>query len=261
MLGQRSSLGITLAVWKALFLREALSRLFASRAAWAWVLTEPVFHVAYLMFLFTAIRVQKVGGISTPLWIMVGMLGFFMFRRTGSRVQRAVLENRALFVYRQVKPIDAVLVRSGLEGFLMVVVAVLLFAGAALVGMDVRPADPGLVLMAFAGLWLVGLGFGLLVSVVSELASEAGQVINLIMKPMYLISGIVFPLSMVPLPYREWLMLNPVAHGLEAARLGFASYYHPAPELSMSYLYGWALVGIFFGLALHRRFALKLVAQ
>jgi capsular polysaccharide transport system permease protein len=56
-------------------------------------------------------------------------------------------------------------------------------------------------------------------------------------------------------------LFNPIAHGLEAARLGFAAHYHAVPELSLGYLYGFALVSVFFGLALHRRFALRLITQ
>lgn len=257
----RPSLLVAYSVWRALFLREALARLFSSRAAWVWVFTEPLFHVAYLMFIFTAVRVRTVGGIDTAIWIMLGLLGFFMFRRTGSQLQNAVSSNQALFAYRQVKPVDAVLVRAGLEGFLMVVIAFLMLAGAALVGFNVMPADPITMLVAFFGLWLVGLGFGLLASVLTELVGEMGQIIKLIMKPMYLISGVVFPLGLVPQPYREWLMLNPVAHGLEALRLGFAPYYYAVPELSLAYMYGFALVTIFLGLALHWRFAQFLAAK
>jgi capsular polysaccharide transport system permease protein len=56
-------------------------------------------------------------------------------------------------------------------------------------------------------------------------------------------------------------MLNPVAQGLEAARFGFSLNYHPVAELSIAYIYEFALVSIFLGLALHRRFALRLVTQ
>jgi capsular polysaccharide transport system permease protein len=90
---------------------------------------------------------------------------------------------------------------------------------------------------------------------------EVGRLVNFVMMPLYLISGVMLPLSAVPLPYRDWLMFNPVAHGLEAARLGFSPYYHAVPELSISYIYGFALVSIFLGLALHRRFALRLERQ
>lgn len=257
----RTSTAITLSVWKALFLREALIRLFASRALWFWLLAEPVFHVAVMIVIFTGIRVRTVGGIDTAVWLMIGMLAFFMFRRTGTQVMNAVNANQALFAYRQVKPVDTVLVRGGLEGLLMAIIAPILLLGAALFGHSVVPADPLTVFGAFFGLWLAGMGFGLVSSVACELVPELGRVINLVMIPLYFISGVLFPLSTVPQPYRNWLLLNPVAHGLESARLGFAPHYHAVPELNLAYLYGFALVGIFLGLTLHRRFALRLTTQ
>ena len=257
----RTSLAITLSVWKALFLREALSRLFSGRATWFWLLAEPVFHVGYLVFIFTVIRVRTVGGIDTTVWLITGILAFFMFRRTGIQVMNAISANQALFTYRQVKPVDTLLVRGGLEGLLIIVIASILLGAAALFGHSVVPADPLAVLEAFFGLWLVGMGFGLMTSVAVELVPELGQVIKLVMRPMYVVSGVIFPISAVPQPYRDWFMLNPVAHGLEAVRLGFAPHYHAVPELSIAYIYGFALVSIFLGLALHRRFALRLVTQ
>lgn len=257
----RTPATITLSVWKALFLREALSRLFSGRAVWFWLLAEPVFHVSYMLVIFTAIRITSVGGIDTVIWLMVGMLAFFMFRNTGTQVMNAISANRALFTYRQVTPVDTTLVRGGLEGTLLIFIAGILLGGAALFGHSVVPADPLAVLEAFFGLWLVGMGFGLVASVAGELVPELRRIIEFVMMPLYMISGVIFPISVVPPPYREWLMLNPVAHGLEAARLGFAPHYHAVPELSIAYLYGFALVSVFLGLALHRRFALRLVTQ
>jgi capsular polysaccharide transport system permease protein len=254
-------MAITLSVWKALFLRETLSRLFSGRASWFWLLAEPVFHIIYLVLVFTVIRVRTVGGIDTTVWLITGMLAFFMFRRTGIQVMNAISANQALFTYRQVKPVDTLLVRGGLEGLLMILIVSILLGAAALFGHSVVPADPLAVLEAFFGLWLVGMGFGLVTSVASELVPELGRVINFVMMPMFILSGVIFPLSALPQPYRDWLLLNPVAHGLEAVRLGFAPHYHAVPELSIAYIYGFALVSIFLGLALHRRFALRLVTQ
>lgn len=257
----RSPTQITWAVWQALFLREALTRISSGRAAWFWLLAEPVFHISYMVLIFAGLRMRSVGGIDGVVWIIVGMVGFFTFRRTGTQAGNGVNANRSLFTYRQVLPVDAVLVRGALEGFLMVLVTAVLLAGAALSGHDVMPDNPLAVMEAWLALWLFGLGFGLVTSVLGELVPEFSKLLSFVMMPMYLISGVMFPVSSVPLPLREWLMLNPVAHGLEAIRLGFAPYYHAAPELSLSYLYGAALGSVFLGLALHRRFALKLVTQ
>lgn len=260
-MANRASAQVALSVWKALILREAIFRLFGSRAAWLWLLLEPVVHIVFLMFIFTVVRLRVVGGIETPIWLMLGLLAFFMFKRSATQSMQAVVANKALFAYRQVKPVDTVLSRAALEGFLMLLVAMVLFAGAGLFGLDITPADPLAVLQAFFGMWLIGLGFGLTGSVTTVLLPELGRIIVLAMTPLYFLSGVIFPITRVPLPYREWLMLNPLAHGLEAARLGFAPYYQAVPELSMSYFYGFALASIFFGLALHSRYALRLTTQ
>ena len=257
----RSSSVITMSVWRALFLREALARISSGRAAWFWLLAEPVLNIAYLLLIYTAIRVRTIGGIDTTVWLIVGMLAFFTFRRTATQVMNGISANQALFSYRQVKPIDTLLVRGALEAFLMSIVTVILLSGAALFGHAVLPADPLAVLEAFFGLWLIGVGFGLTTSVAIQLVPDLGKVIALVMMPLYILSGVMLPIASVPQPYRDWLLLNPVAHGLEAARLGFAPYYHAVPELSIAYLYQFALVAIFLGLALQRRFALKLVSQ
>lgn len=257
----RTPASVTIAVWKALFLREAVFRLFGSRAAWAWLLLEPAVHIIFLMFLFATVRMRVVGGIDTSVWIMVGLLAFFMFRRAGMQAMSAVGANQALFAYRQVKPVDTVLTRAGLEGFLMGVISIILFLGAALFGLTIVPADPLAVLEAFLGLWLMGLGFGLLSSIATELVPELGKIIAMLMTPMYILSGVILPLSSIPLPYREWLMYNPVAHGIEAARRGFAPLYQAVPETSIAYLYGAALVAVFLGLALHNHFATRLATK
>jgi len=257
----RAPLSVTLSVWRALFLREAVSRLAASRTAWLWLLLEPVVHVVFLMFLMEVVRLRVIGGIETAVWLMFGMLAYFMFRRTANQTMNALNANQALFVYRQVFPVDTVLVRAGLEGFMMVVITIILLIGASLVGFDVWPEDPLAVVEAFAGMWLVGLGFGLITSVGSALVPELGNMLGLMMTPLYFLSGVIFPLHSVPSPYLEWLMFNPIAHGVEAARIGLSPYYAPVPGVSVAYVFFFAIALLFLGLALHVRFATKLVTR
>jgi capsular polysaccharide transport system permease protein len=257
----RNALQITLAVWKALLLRESLARLFGRRAAWAWLLLEPLFHIGFMVLVFTVIRVRNVGGIETALWLVLGFMGFFMFRRSGTQGANAIGANRSLFAYRQVKPVDTVLVRCALEGLLMLCILLLVLTIAGLWGLPVWPHDPLAAIQYVLGLWCLGVGFALVVSVAQTLVDELGNVVDMAMMPMYLLSGVMFPLAAVPYPYREWLLLNPVAHGLEGLRLAFAPHYHAVPELSMAYLYAFALAVVFMGLALHVRYQNRLVAQ
>lgn len=248
-------------VWKAIFLREALVRLFGSRSAWVWMVLEPVVHVLWLIVIFSAVRVQHIGGIDSALWLTLGMLVFMTFKRTLVQVQNAVEANSALFTYRQVKPADVALVRAVFEGACMVVIAaVMLFIG----GLAGWLSWPGHFLGVVQGAvlaWLCAMGLGMVLGVLTKLMPETGRIVNFLLMPLMMISGVMFPLSMVGPPYLDWLLLNPLAHAIELARLGFAPYYHSVAGVSLHYLSGCALVSVFLGMAMFRRFQTRLVMQ
>lgn len=257
----RNPFTVSFAVWRAIFLREALDRLFDMRAAWFWLLAEPVMHIGFMAFIYAVIRVRTVGNADVMVWIMVGMLAFFLFRRTAVQVTHAVDSNKPLFVYRQVKPFDPAIARALLEMFVMAIVATVILTVAAVLGHDVLPSDPLLVMQAVFGLWLFGIGYGLVASVLMELIPEMEHVLKIAMMPLYLVSGVIWPLIVIPQPYRDMLMINPIAHGIELVRAGFFPYYHTVDNLSMAYLYACAVGSVFLGLALYRRFAVQLVMR
>lgn len=250
---------ITWTTWKALFLRTAVARVSASRLAAFWILFEPVAFTVLLMLAFTFLRVRHIGGISTAVWIMAGVLSFITFRRAASEAMNAIGRSRSLFTYPQVRPADPVVVNAALEGFVMVLVSIVLLAGATLVGFDVVPADPLAVIEAMAGMWIFGLGYGMVNSVALVVWPPLGAVLSfMLLRPLYLLSGVIIPVTVLPYPYRDWLMMNPLVHGLEMARLGFAPHYRVPPQISIGYLYLWAVVIVFLGLALQVRYRHRL---
>lgn len=259
--GYRSSASITASVWSALFLREAVSRISSGRFAWAWLFLEPVAYVAFIMFLYAMVRVRSIPGANATVWLLVGYVAFFTARNIYSRGMEAINANQALFVYRQVLPVDTVLVRAALESVLGLLVMMLVLLMASLLGFPVLPHDPLKVLLGFFGLCLCACGFGLMLAVGSELVAEVGKVAGMVMTPLSFFSGVMFPLAVMPVQYREWLFYNPFANGLELIRAGFFPYYHAAPEADLAYLYGFALVVVFLGLALQVRYAMRLRAQ
>lgn len=257
----RSALAVTLSAWKALFLREALTRLSAGRAAWLWLLLEPVAHLTILMVLFSTIRSRVMPGVEFALFLAIGVLGFDFFRSAALRSMAAISANAALFTYRQVKPVDAVLVRAFLEGVIKFFVGVVLLAGMALFGFDILPHDPLRVLVAFALLWGFGTGLGLMLSVGDTLIPEIGKVAKLVFTPLYFLSGVMYSPAMIPSALRQWLLLNPILHGVETLRGAFFFGYRLAAGVDLGYLAAFALGSLFLGLALHVRFATRIVAQ
>lgn len=255
----RSAWQVTWSVWRALFIRDAMNRLFSRRAAWVWVLAEPAIHMGFIIFIYTTVRIRTVGGIDVVVWLMVGFLGYFMFRRTLSLSMAAVQMAKVLFTYRQIKPVDAVLIRGATEGLLMLVITILILLAGALFKRSVFPEQPLLALTAMFALWYMGLGFGLLISIPRVLIKETENLVNLVLTPLYFISGILLSVDAVPMPYRSILIANPIAHAIDALRLGFSTTYQPFHEMSLFYCFAVGTVCTCLGLMLHRVYAHRLI--
>ena len=257
----RTSSLIAWTVWKALFLREAVARLSAKRAAWVWILLEPLAQLIFLNVLFGVVLQRLISGIDGGLFISTGVLGFSVARNTAMRLKDAIHANATLLTYRQVLPVDTVLVRAALEAVLFMVSALFLFTGLGLLGYQVIPHDFLQVMLAFGALWLAGIGLGLVLSVASQLIPDLGKVAGMVLGPLYFVSGVMYPASAIPPAYQSWFLLNPFVHGIETVRTGFFPQYHTIPGVSMGYLLGFAMFTVCLGLALHVRFATRLVAQ
>ncbi|WP_175815338.1 ABC transporter permease [Burkholderia diffusa] len=267
----RTPFEVTYSVWRAMFLREALDRLFEARAAWLWLLVEPIIYISIHAFGFETFSIHEVGGMSINMWIIAGFLGFLLWRRTWTQVLHGVDCNKAFFAYRQVKPFDAAIVRAGLELFLMVPVAIVIMAISIAAGHAITPdllnptwlpADPLLVMVSVLGLWLFGLGFGLITSVAMSFVHELDHIFKILYLPLYYLSGALFPIALfVPIPYQYIFVVNPVVNGIEMMRQGFMPDYHPLTGVSLECLYAWALGSLLVGLSLYKKFSRKLVMR
>jgi capsular polysaccharide transport system permease protein len=258
----RSSWQVTRSVWHAMFMREALARITAGRFAWFWMFVEPIAFVVIMVAVREMMgRIRLTTGAEFIPWLITGLLAFSLFRDAVLRSIGAVDANQGLFAYRQVSPVDPVLVRIAIEGLLQSAVFAILIVGVSLLGHDMVPSDPLGAIFVWASIWLLGLGGGLVASVAADLIPELGRAIRMMMLPMFMLSGAIIPLNMLPHHVQQYLMLNPALHGVEALRLAFFPYYKAMPGVDLLYLWSWALAMIVLGLALHVRFAMRMKAK
>lgn len=232
-----------------------------ARAAWIWILLEPATHIIFLMVVFGVVRHQVRQDANIEMFVLVGVWGFFLVRNIAQRGMEAINANQALFSYRQVQPVDTVLVRAAAEAFLYVIVGAVLLAALALLDIDVPPADPLRVMWSAFLLWAFGLGLGLMFSVIGTLMPGLGKTIRIVFTPLYFLSAVMYSVSSLPQPMRDVVLVNPITHGLEAMRGGWFAAYHGETHISLGYLAFWSLATIFLGLAMHMRYASRLTAQ
>ncbi|RRQ23807.1 ABC transporter permease [Guyparkeria sp. SCN-R1] len=254
---------VTRSVWSALFVREFLARLMADRLAWFWMIVEPIAFVAIMI----AVRVVVLGhdaqiaGAEFVPWMITGLLGFFLFRENMQRPIGAIEANQGLFAYRQVKPVDTVLVRCYLEGMTRSVIFLLFIAVGALIQLDLLPDRPVMAMAGWMSLWALGIGAGLTLSALSALVPEISKLVRIVSLPLLILSNVIAPLHLLPHDLLVYLMYNPIVHGIEYMRVGFFPYYEPLPGTDITYLWYWALGLIALGLMLHLRFELRLKAK
>jgi capsular polysaccharide transport system permease protein len=257
----RTPFQVTWGTWKALFLRECVSRLSRERLAVVWLIVEPLAHLAILMAIRVVVRQRNFAGADPLLFYSLGVMAFFLPRNMILRSFDAVGQSSQLYAHRQIKPIDAVLARAAVEGVLAAVLFILVLAGLALLGVHVTPKDPLGVLMALGVLWMAGLGMGLVNSVIGELLPILARILRVLLGPLYILSGVMFPAALLPHPWRDYLLYNPLLHGLESLRTAYIAGYHAPAEVNLGYPFGFAVLAIFFGLALHLRFQGALIAK
>ena len=262
MLKARSPWQVTRAVWYAMFMREFVARVMADRLAWFWMLAEPIAFVAVMV----AIRSVLMGGTNFIInadfipWMIVGLLGFFLFRENMMRSLAAVSMSKALYAFRQVKPIDSVFVRCALEGLLKSFIFLLFVVGASLLEIPMIPDLPLEAMFAWFSLWCLGFGAGLTLSVLAALVNEVGIIVRIISLPLLIVSGAIIPITMLPHYMHSLILLNPIVHGLEILRLGFFQHYYTIPGISLTYLWYWSFASILLGLMLHKHFEMRLKA-
>ena len=258
----RSPWQVTHSVWHALFLREAISRTMADRMGWFWMIAEPIAFVVIMVGIRSFIRGERfiINAEFVP-WLIIGLMGFFLVREGMLRGMGAIESNSSLFAYRQVLPIDPVVVRCFLEGMLRSVVMLFFIIGGLMLGFDMQPDNALMALFMWISLWCLGLGLGLVTSVSGTLIPETAKVIRMLSLPLLLLSGVIFPIHKLPHWLLEYLMLNPIPHGLELLRQAFFERYHTIPGTSLLYFWLFTLSLIALGLLLQLRYANKLKAN
>ena len=263
MLSTRTPWQVTRSVWHAMFIREALARTMADRMAWFWMLFEPIAMIVVMVAIRTVVlgRMRSIDGADFIPWMITGLFGFFLVRENMMRPIGAIDANKGLFAYRQVKPIDPVLVRCYLEGLLKSFIFILFIIVGTLLGVDLLPADPLGAITAWVSLWSLGLGAGLIFSALAGLVPEIGKILRIISMPLLIVSGVIIPLNFIPHDLLVYVMWNPIVHGLESLRASFFPLYRPVAGTSFLYLWYWILGMATLGLMLHVRFELRLKRQ
>lgn len=256
----RSAWAIQRAVLFALLVRELKTRFGGRWIGGVWFVLEPLAHVLMMVAMFGVMHQAVSPSIDYPVFVVTGMLPFFTYRSLTMRLMEGIDANRALFSYRQVKPMDPLVSRAVLEVALHVAIFVLALAVLAWWGDRALPDEPLEFVGVFALLSLFGFSLGTLLAVLSHDFLVLRSMVRLVFFPLYLLSGVMFPIHAMPPDVVDLLLWNPVLHLIEEARGHFFASYPMLPEVNLAYPALWTLVCTVLALALYRLRRLRLSA-
>ena len=217
-----------------------------------WALAEPIVHVAILSWLYIAMMRQPLAGLSITLFFLTGIVPYFVYDKTATRLAGSINANRALLHLALVKHVDVVLGRALLELATMLVVFLLLMIGMfAFEQLHNTLLQPLIIAQAILLLWLVGIGVGATNAVLNSLFKSWDIIFRMVTRPLWLLSGVFFMAERLPTQMREFMSYNPILHGVELFRSGIFPGYGRS-FIDMNYLIGWAVCSITFGFAFER---------
>lgn len=261
ILKPRSSFQIQKSVIFALVLREARARFGERRFGVAWALLEPLCHLLLLSLIFSLIRGRTLESIEYPVFVLVGVAPFLLFRNTILRMMDSPRENRSLFAYKQIKPLDTFFARIIVESCLSSTVYSILVAAFAWYGFDMSIAHPiEWIATIFLGLMLA-FGLGMSLALVAHTIPGSKTIIRMMFFPLYFMSGVFIPAAYLPQALLPYLLLNPFLHLFELIRGEVFFYYAPVDGVSAKYVLTITIILLFASLGTYRVRRLHLVSS
>ena len=247
---RRTPTQIQRAVLLALVIRELRTRVEGRWFGLLWLLAEPLFHVLLILGLF-GFRTHA-GGVEFPVFLVTGIVPYFLFRNIARRLPNAIAANRNLFSYRQVKPIDAMVARSLVEIGLYAGVYCIALGLLGYLGYHWSPEQPLELLFVLAMMVAFGFAFGLLCTVLAHNRPRVESFIGMLFLPLYFVSGVIFPFHSLPQELRDWMIWNPMLHMVDLCRVYFLHGYQRIPGVEVAYPAAATLTLLALAMSLYR---------
>ncbi len=243
-----------LSVIYALFFRELKTRFGANKyLGYIWVVGEPMSVVLTITTIVTIIREYHhqvmPDGISIFMFLISGIVPYFMFRSIITQLMNGIGANLPLFAYKPVKPIHVFIARSLLEFCIyFAIFVIVLFLYAWFFNSSSIPNNLIEVMFSIFLLLCSGFSLGLCFAIIWHFFEPLRTLLNYFSIVFYWSSGVIFPTWLMPRTLLDIFYYNPLLHIMELLRYNFFDHYPLQDEYSYIYPLCCIAVVLFIGL-------------
>lgn len=244
----------------ALIIREMTTTYGRSPGGYAWAILEPVAMILMLAVGFSLLFRSPPLGTSFLLFYTSAILPLRTFQGIQSKISTAISFNRPLMSYPRVSFADAILSRFILAFLTQCLVNIVIIAGLFTIENIREIIDVRLILIAYSGSIILGLGVGVLNCFLILSYPIWNTIWNILSRPLLLISAVFYIYEDLPEVPQEIFWFNPLIHITSLSRDGYYYSYHPE-HISMAYVYIFGAIPMFFGFLLLKRHSRELLQK
>lgn len=254
----RNALRIFFAVQGALFYRELGSRISQGRTGLFWTFFEPFVQIMIFVSIKVLIFSRSASGFDYVSFLALNFLAFNLFKNIVNKSASVFRQNKALFVYKQVKPFDTVLARAMLEIFITSILLLIFVALGYYLGHDLNVKNLNGVVAGFVWLIVFSIGLGLLNASINAFFPNFGKLVSFLMTPLMFGSAVIYTVDATPLGFKDILLINPLTHFMEMIH---GSYFYALDDryVDYGYMMFWTLSVLFLGLWLYRQLEERII--
>jgi capsular polysaccharide transport system permease protein len=220
------------------------------RLSTLYMIAEPLIFIAGMYMIRGVVRGAVADyGTSVLLFLVTGFLPFYLFLRTSILSRNATSPRQPL---PRIKAMDVFLAQVATNAVLWIVVLALLHVGMWIYG--IRQAVPESLTtcaMALTMLTVLGAGVGLLNGAIARFFPFWLKIYGILTRGLLFFSGVLHIPDFYSLWIREWMVWNPIMHGVTWYRVGVFGNY-PSHVLDEFYLVKVAVIMVFIGFIAER---------
>jgi capsular polysaccharide transport system permease protein len=235
----------------AVMLRNVRTRFFGNGLGYLVAIAWPLTHILIIVAIYTSLGRAPPYGDSTVLFVATGAVPFMVFSYLSRFMMISVLYARPLLAFPEVKILDVLMASALLEILAAACVTIVLVILAWAFNVDIMPRDILQASYALGAAVLLGLGFGMLNSVLTLAIPMWFTGYALFTIFLWMTAGVFFVPDALPDKIREIAVYHPVLQVIEWTR---AAYYegYGGSVLERSYPIVVGVGTLFLGLLLER---------
>ncbi len=207
--------------------RERKTRFAGGLLGYLWAYITPSVWIALIVVLFWALERTAPIHVGLEIFVATGILPYVFFRQTVTSMTRVLSAHRYMLYFQSVKQDEILWATMLLEGFNLIVSAVLIFGATTIIFGAALPASVPGVLFGLCLAWMLGCSFGRFAAFGGQLSDTFARAVPLVLRPFFWLSGIFYVAAELPGRAQELLWLSPFLHITEIIReayfIGFSS--------------------------------------